>query len=217
MEPSNDDTIPQSLLVHDGELDDLRSVLEGIGTPFVDRRGPLSEADEATDWDLVVATPGRMLELQLAAPRKPIRMVIVDQDSKTLRAKLHKAGIRLMVRRPVHPAALRGLILHAIYRGPEKRRSRRVTVGAPIRMRTAWRQSPCILADLSLGGCRLISNLPVNAGKTFTLVIPAEIAGGKGYRLRARAIRSNLVKSDETCGTHSVHARFAHFRGENEL
>jgi hypothetical protein len=209
VEPSQADPIPQSLLVHDGELEDLRLVLDGIGTPFCERRGALGEADANRPWDLIVSTPSRMLELELPDSSKPIRIVIVDQDSKTLRARLHGAGIKLMVRRPVHPAALRGLILHAVYRGPEKRRSRRVTVGAPIRIRSQWRQSPGILADLSLGGCRLISNQPVKEGRTFKLVVPAEVAGsGKAYRLRARAIRSSGIESDETPGTHSIQARF---------
>jgi hypothetical protein len=209
VEPSHDDPIPQSLLVHDGELADLRLVLAGIGTPFIERRGALSEADANAPWDLIVSTPNRILGLELPAASKAIRMVIVDQDSKTLRAKLHKAGIKLMVRRPVHPAALRGLILHAVYRGPEKRRSRRVSVGAPIRLRAGWRQKPCILADLSLGGCRLISTQPVKVGKTFSLAVPAEVAGhGKAYNLRAKAIRSDEIESDKTRGTHSIHARF---------
>jgi hypothetical protein len=208
VEPSQDDAIPQTLLVHNGELDELRSVIEGIGTSLTERRGALTEADAATAWDLIVATPSRILGIGLNVTSKPIRIAIFDQDSKTLRSKLHNAGIRLMVRRPVHPAALRGLILYAVYRGPEKRRSRRVTVGAPIRVRAGWRQNSSILADLSLGGCRLISNSAIAPGKSFTLAVPAEVAGGKAFTLRASAIRSNLFKSDASHETHSVHARF---------
>ena len=63
-------------------------------------------------------------------------------DSKTLRRRLRDAGTDLIVRRPVHPAALRLLILHSLYRGPEKRRTNRVSVGATI-------QYPCKIATLS--------------------------------------------------------------------
>ena len=44
-----------------------------------------------------------------------------------------------MVRRPFHPAALRALVVHSLYRGPEKRRSPRVNVGAPVRVKLGWR------------------------------------------------------------------------------
>jgi hypothetical protein len=52
-----------TLLVHDGELDDVRDILRDIDSPFVERQGPPTYADEQTLWCLVVATPKRILEI----------------------------------------------------------------------------------------------------------------------------------------------------------
>jgi len=197
--------IAKSLLVHDGELDDLREVLEGIGTPFVERRGALSADERNTEWSVILSTPNRMLSLRV--PGTPVRIVVTDQDSKTLRNSLHRADTKIMVRRPVHPTALRGLILHALYRGPEKRQNQRVAVGAPVRLRAGLRQLPGILADVSIGGCGLIAAQPLSPGKSFSLSIPGEVAPGKAYSLKARVLSSGQVESGRA-GTYAIHAVF---------
>ena len=61
-----------------------------------------------------------------------LRIAILDGESRTVCALLRRSSFEMIVRRPVHPAALRLLLLHALYRGPEKRRTPRVSVGAPV-------------------------------------------------------------------------------------
>jgi hypothetical protein len=180
-----------TLLVHDGELTDLHVLLEELGTPFRERLGALEADDHDAPWDLIVGTPQRMLAL----PSRPAgasqeRIAICDQDSRTLRDSLRRAGIDFMIRRPVHPAALRGLLLHALYSGPEKRRLRRASIGAPVRYRTGWRQHSAILADLSLGGCRLLTQQSARDNKRIRVLLPADIAGGRGLTLKARVLRT---------------------------
>src|SRR5258706_192259 len=93
-----------------------------------------------------------------------------------------------MVRRPVHPAALRALVVHALYRGPEKRRSARVNVGAPVRMKIGWRPRAALLVDLSVSGCRLITDRAIDPGASFRLLMPAALAGGKALAIEARVV-----------------------------
>jgi hypothetical protein len=183
--------IPTSLLVHDGELADVCALMGQLGLEFTERRGSPRPEDEARSWDLVVSTPRRLLELEVGvAGSQPVRIAILDKDSKTLRSMLQRAGIGLIVRRPVHPAALRLLILHSLYRGPEKRRALRVSVGAPVRYRAGLRRRSGIMADLSLTGCRLLSTHPLERGRSLNLSIPAELAGGKGFRLTGTVVRT---------------------------
>ncbi len=199
---------PGTLLVHDGELADLRALLEELGTRFTERLGALEAEDHEAAWHLIIGTPQRMLALPpQAAAASQKRMAICDQDSRTLRNSLCRAGIDLMIRRPVHPAALRALLLHALYRGPEKRRLPRVSIGLPVRYRMGLRQHPAILADLSLGGCRLLTQQPAPRNKSITLLLPADLAGGRGLNLKARVLRTGSCAAQPP-GTTPLIAKF---------
>ena len=181
---------PPTLLLHDGELADVRLLLCALGKPFLERLGDLSPQDEEVPWELVIATPRRVLdEAMLSLNPRPTLISLCDRDSRTLRTSLRRAGVQLMVRRPVHPAALRALLLHALYRGPEKRRTARVTVGAPVSLRAGLRKQSVVLADLSHGGCRLISSRPLEARKPIKLFVPSEVSGGKAFSLRGTVLR----------------------------
>ena len=197
-----------TLLVHDGELSDLRALLEDLGTPFVERHGGLGPEDREIRWDLVIAPPRLMLDLQLReAASNPLQIAVLEQDSRTLRNSLRRAGISLIVRRPVHRSALRALIVHALYRGPEKRRSARVSIGAPVRFRAGWRQRSAILADLSVSGCRLLTEHPTERGRSFVLQLPTAVSGGKAFSVKARVLQSGVAEGAPG-GTSYVTARF---------
>lgn len=205
---------PTTLLFHDGELADVRSLLEGLGTPFVERHGVLLPEDQGRGFDLAIATPQRMLDLRFArGEARPVLIAICDADSRSLRKSLSRAGIQLMVRRPVHPTVLRALVLHAIYRGPEKRRNPRVSIGAQIHFRAGWRKRPAMLADLSTGGCRLITHHPVEARKSITLSIPADVAGGKSFSIKARVL-GEVGESEEG---HILTATFVNLKKKHLL
>ena len=172
---SKSDSNPAVLLAHDGELDDVRDLLSGLGLAFVECRCQDEPDDPGRPWALVVATPGRLLKLDLPAEpdSRRVQMAIGDSDSRTLRKTMSQRNIDFFVRRPVHSEALRLLIVHALYRGPEKRRVRRVAVGAPVRFRTALRRHSAILVDLSERGCRLMSEHAADPGLGIKLGIPS--------------------------------------------
>jgi hypothetical protein len=193
---------PVILLVHDGELADVRALLGRLGAAVEERRGPPTREDAEGAPDLVVATPKRMLEFPLCADaRAPTRIAILDNDSRTLRAMLRRAGIDLVVRRPFHPSVLRLLVLHSLYRGPEKRRASRVCVGTAVRFRLGLRRRTALLADLSLSGCRLITDRPPKLGRRIALRLPAELGGGRPLALRAMVAR---ISRSDTGGPRHV-------------
>jgi PilZ domain-containing protein len=180
---------PAVLLVHDGELSDLAGVLTGLGVELHDRLGAPTESERAWSWDLVVGTPRRLIELDGGPGHPGERIAVLAGDSRTARALVARTGIRRVVRLPVHPAALRLLVLHALYRGPERRRTPRVGIGAAIRFRSGLRRRAAILVDLSRRGCRLLTTDAVAQGRRLSLVIPAEVAGGRALSLMGLAGR----------------------------
>jgi hypothetical protein len=203
-----------SLLVHDGELDDVRSLLEELAAPVVERRGNTTPGDEGTRWRLVVSTPKRLLELAAHGDTdSTLRIALLEKDSRTLRSMLQRAGVDLIVRRPVHRAALRLLLLHALYRGPEKRRNQRVSSGTPVSVRTGLRRRSAVLADLSTRGCRLLTDGPLPKGRDVVVAIPPSAAGKRALRLRGLVVRTSLSElpgsSSNAIGFRRLSARAA--------
>jgi hypothetical protein len=198
---------PSILLLHDGELANLAAVIEPLGG--IDRRENPTELDCARVWDVIIASAGRMLELhEHLSDTSAIRIAVLDGDSKTLRKMLQRVDTDLLVRQPVHPAALRLLILHALYRGPEKRRTTRVSMGAPIRFRSGLRRRPAILAELSTRGCRMMVDSGchrVIPDRLVTVVLPPEVTDDK----RPLSLRGHVMRvSSAEAGTDVIAVLF---------
>ena len=215
MTETSEATLPNTLLLHDGELADLRELLEALDQPCVERLGGPLPDDLGELWGLVVGTPPRLLDPQwLASNPDAPQIAICDRDSRTLQASLRRAKVELMVRRPVHPAVLRALLLRALYRGPEKRRAVRVGIGAPVSLRVGLRKQMALLADLSAGGCRLLSPRVLETGRAVKLLVPKEISGGKAFSLRGSVLR----RSEQPLGDPAYTLRFGAMRsGTREL
>ena len=183
-------SLPATLLIHDGELADVRELLIELGVKFGEHCGQPSLEETQAASNLVIATAKRMIELAAETlPRKAVRIAVLGSDSRTLRTMLRRAEINLLVRRPVHPAALRLLILHSLYRGPEKRRTDRVLVGFPVRYRVGLRRRRAMLVDLSLAGCRLVTEQRLDIGKRIALQLPSDVGGGRPLTVMGDVVR----------------------------
>jgi hypothetical protein len=182
---------PKILLQHDGELADIAALLAELGASIAERLGAPAAEDGETSWRLVVASARRALELPSNLLRaSTFRVAVLEGESRIVRSQLRRASFELVVRRPVHPTALRLLLLHALYRGPEKRRTPRVSVGAPVHFRAGLRRHRAILAEISQRGCRLLSSRRTRVGQTLTLQIPAALAGGRAFSLKGLVVRA---------------------------
>ena len=149
---------PPVLLVDDGELDDVRAVLEEIGAEFAHLRGGAVPAGLESPDQLFIATPRRaMLAKNWPSGPLPIKIGVVTEDSNTLRSMLKRIGFDLLIRRPVHPYALRLVLLRALYSGSERRNDQRLPIGCPVSFRSGFRRKTATLADLSLRGARLLA------------------------------------------------------------
>jgi len=188
-------TRPAVLLIDDGELDDVAALLAELGSAvaralpedLVPGRGALRG-----DLRLIVATGRHALGLTEFPCRptdpEPTRVAVVSGGSRMLRGALQRVGFHYLVRRPVHPDALRLLLTRLLYEGPEKRRAERVAVGAPISFRAGVRRRSGTLVELSATGCRLLAGAAPAQGAKVTVYFP-DPDGGHAIPVRGGVVR----------------------------
>jgi hypothetical protein len=190
------------LLIHDGELADVRDTFDDLGLGFVESPSARATSESMREAGIVIASPRFLLETLVAEDFGGVRIAITEGESKTLRGMLHRSGIEWLVRRPFHPAALRLLVLHCMYRGPEKRRASRVSIGAAVHYQVGWRKRGALLAEISEHDCRILAPRPVAIGRRLRVRLPSELAGGKALVLEGRVVRAG--KAAEGDGAHEV-------------
>ncbi len=191
------------LLVHGGELADVRELLDELGLGFAESSPRTTDLQDYRDASVVLATPQYLANrLQAGEPGRAIRIAIIEESARTLRAMLIRGGVDWLVRRPFHPAALRLLLLHCIYQGPEKRKFRRVSIGAAIHFQTGWRKRGALLAEISPRDCRILSSKPVGVGRRLKLRLPGELAGRRVLHLDGRVVRTSPPEDGD--GSHEI-------------
>lgn len=187
-------TTPSVLLLDDGELDDVRELLDELQSECLHLRGGEIPEQIEPPERLFIATPRRAMMAKEWPPGRgtspdPYKIGIVSEDSNTLRSMLRRIGFNLLIRRPVHPYALRLLILRALYCGDERRRESRVPVGYGISYRNGVRRRRAMLVEFTARGCRLLSDHPIRIGSRLTLNLPTEVTGNRSLQLRAKVVR----------------------------
>jgi hypothetical protein len=199
---------PAVLLLDDGELDDVQEILDAARVPYGRVRGGAIVSKTPPPSRLLVSTPRRIEAVHLPEPGDPeaeglVRIVVVSEDSTTLRARLREVGFDYLVRRPVHPEALRLLLLHCLYAGEERRAEPRVPVGFEVSFRTGLLPRRATLADLSTRGCRLLSKWALEPGKRITVTIPQRAGVAESIAVKGRVIRMSL---DERLGAEGPYS-----------
>lgn len=188
---------PSVLLLDDGELDDIQEVLDEIGAAYARVRGGAIVDGTPPPKHLLIATPRRIDAVSKVRndPNQPdpVRLVVVNEDSIGLRDQLRRSGFDYLIRRPVHPEALRLLLLRGLYRGDERRREPRVAVGFEVNFRSGLRSRRAVLADLSARGCRLISADPLTAGRRIRVNIPEALESDIPVTISGRVLRVDEV------------------------
>ncbi len=193
-------TAPSVLLLDDGELDPVQSLLEELGCSFVRVRGGGLDDEPPCARELIIATSRRAIahlkpidELDSTSDFNPewmpTRIAVVREDSWQLRAQLRLLGFDFLVRLPIHPKALRVLLLRTLSHGPERRRSVRFSVGASASVHSQKRSHDVILRDISRHGCQLVSTSPDSLGHQVQLALSPEITHGPPLCLPGNIVR----------------------------
>jgi hypothetical protein len=215
---------PAVLLLDDGELDDVQAILDEARVSYGRVRGGAIVADTPAPSRLLVTTPRRIEAVRLPdEPLAPdlIRMVVVSEDSPTLRARLREVGFDFLVRRPVHPEALRLLLFHCLYQGEERRAEPRVPVGFEVSFRTGLLPRKATLGDLSTRGCRILSRWALEPGKRITVTIPQRAGVPESISVKGRVVRMSLdehlewVLEERARGPATIHGEAASHADES--
>lgn len=191
---------PGTLVLDDGELGDVRAALDELGIEYTYLRGGATEGVAVEPpANLLVATARRALRLgegrrrgRNVAPSgepRPVRIAFTPEDSPALRRQLRQHGFDYLVRPPVHPGALRLLLLRALYRGPERRVAVRYPVGAQVTWRAGLRRRPATLLEIALRGCRLLADRAAEPDTRIQVQVPKDLTGGRALSLPGWVLR----------------------------
>jgi len=185
----------EALLIDDGELDDVCAMLKALGVDPVRRQADLDEGFR--DWERpprAVVVSARAAARLAVDPRAGesgiVTIAVAESGSQTLCRMLRRQGYDYVVRRPVHPEALRLLLMRALYRGSERRAKPRVPVGCEVAGRWGIWRRPATLLEISGGGCRFLGPEAPKPGTRVSVRIPGGVAGERGLTLRGRVRRS---------------------------
>ncbi|MGH0032351.1 MAG: PilZ domain-containing protein [Myxococcota bacterium] len=192
---------PRVVVCDEGELDDVCQLLGRLGeTPLRLRPADLSEL---RDWERpsrLLVTPVRVAlseNLPLSnGPDASVSIAVADSDAQSQCTAMLRRGFDYVVRRPVHPEALRLLVMQVLWRGREHRGVARFPFGADIRWRQGLHTGRCTMIEISAHGCRLMTRQPFKLGDRIHLRVPAALTGSRSLRLRGRVVRRDRLTSD---------------------
>ncbi len=190
------------LLIDDGELGAALDELQQLDVVIDHVPGDPKAEDLEPPYELVVSSVRRAPALGAAleaagAGTKPPWVAIHHQDFLPLRDRLRRAGVDYLVVDGVSSEALRLLFLHALYRGPERRRAPRLPVGAEVRWSAGERSGTACLLDLTVQGCRVSGPTGIEAGDRLTVSFPSGISAGRELRLDGRVTRADFGPAPE--------------------
>jgi len=191
---------PRVVIVDDGELMEVRTVLHDLGVYF-DQMTVDAACREPLPAGLLVSTAHHAVELerhrQSGDPsRRPLHVVVMYELSRTMQSMLERSTCDVVVSSPVNPDVLRLLVQQALYRGKEKRREPRVAIGEPVKIKSNGRAASAMLAQLSMRGCGLVCERAASTGDTFTVLFPASLTGSGSYPLEGRVINARVFERD---------------------
>ncbi|MDP6980495.1 MAG: PilZ domain-containing protein [Myxococcota bacterium] len=192
------------LLLDDGELDPVVSILERSGLSYRRLRGGEISEDLPPPKALLIATPRHVDKVRPgsppgALPGRPVRIVAVQEDSPSLRRMMRSKGFHLLIRQPAHETVWRLSIQRALFQGDERRREVRLPVGAQISLTPSDTEPadaqptaprPSILLDISNRGCHFAGDTPFPIDAHVSFELSANTTGTAPLVLRGRIIRT---------------------------
>lgn len=196
---------PRATFVDDGELQDVRRLLDALAVEYTDARNH-DEFAASDGCDLLISSARRALATPFRgdeAPALPCRLhvVVYDAISEGLRRILSRSGCDVAVGRPVHTAVLRLLVEHAGYGGPERRGRSRVAMSIPVRLQRATGELSATIVQLSDRGCGLVSANAASIAERVEIVLPPEFSAESPAGISARVVE---VTPTDRAGAHGL-------------
>jgi hypothetical protein len=174
---------PQALIVDDGELCDVRDAFHALGIGFAEAKDG-NPRDEVMLLVTNAASAHRMANGDARRPRHHLHLVVSDATE----AAVESVACDFLMRRPVTKDVLRLLVERARYVGPERRRMTRVALGTPVVVRHDGAEQSAILAQISVGGCGLVTAFPLKSDTSVRIELPRDLTGPRHLSLTGRVI-----------------------------
>jgi len=187
-----------------GELEATRALLNELHIAWNDFSGRREGG-----FDLLISTPRHALARRVESEGMHARThIVVAKDlSRTLRKQLERHTCDFVIEAPLHPAALRLLIEHSLYQGPERRSGLRAMLAAEVKFKAGFMSKKATLMQLSERGAGLMVDQPISADE-ISLRLPAAWTPGGKLDLKARVVDQHLF--DE--GGHLVSLVFTNLK-----
>ncbi len=202
------------MVVDDGELADVRKTLADLSVDFVHLRGGAVPRQLEPPSQLFITTARRASLARGWLENRPTCVAVVEEDSVSLRGMLRTLGFAYLVRRPIHPTALRLTLLYSLYRGEERRAAPRAPIGEEVTVRHGLRTQNALLADLSPHGCRLACEHPLKEGSRATVQLPPALLGISGVSLTGRVLWVDEQEDAEGPNRYNMALRFGKMKEE---
>jgi hypothetical protein len=191
-ESTRRDDHPGAIVIQrENELSEFVELLEGFDVPVKIFSQGLPTLDQLGGAALVIVAGKRLVDS--GTPHLslwPRTIAVLDDSSKTLVSHLNRLGAAIVLRRPIHPRTLRLLLLHEIYRGPERRRKPRTLIGHPVRVTSGLFPHRATLVDLSSTGVRIDLAQPLKVGANVRVLLGRDLTLAKAIKLKVRVVRS---------------------------
>jgi hypothetical protein len=184
------------LIIDGGELEDVYQLLSDLGVETL-RLDPCVNLD-VHQWPtrVLIAGVDRAEALREAASKPGCTAIGFTTDtSGDLGASARKAGFDYLVRRPVHPEALRLLIERVLYPGRERRDLPRLPAGCDVMWLAGLRAGHGTLVEISHGGCRILAKRKIALGTGLKIRLPRSHVGGFGLMLQGRVVRTRRPRA----------------------
>jgi hypothetical protein len=176
---------PKIWIIDDGELAEIRSLLQDAALAFGE-----GEPRPGCRVQLLVTSARRTLIDNEKQPAADTHLVVFEDASRGLRKVLERSGCDLVMPLPLNMHAFRLLLSYALYEGPEKRRSRRVMLSSPLKIKRGLLWNNATLISLSLRGCGLITDTQLRMGREQELKLPGTLTQRGEVRLNGRVLSS---------------------------
>ncbi len=191
----------QALLIDEGELGLALSLLEELRVEFCHLRGsqvqhPLMQPERLLITTSVLAAKLRLRRARIGHTDPPFWMAFVRSEVRSERRMLRDSGFDYLIPEAVHPAALRLLMMRALYRGENTQSVARVSFGAEITIGSSVRRQPAVLIDLSPRGCKLLTQKALRPRTSLSIHIPHDDPRGKPLQLEGVILRSTSAECE---------------------
>ncbi|MDJ0853075.1 MAG: PilZ domain-containing protein [Myxococcota bacterium] len=182
------------LIVDDGELNDVRDLLNELEVEYLEANG--FSAPGLPEAVSLMITNGRHALAEQPKPRSEIHLVVYDSASRTVRKLLERAGCDLLLERPVSPHTMALVAAQALYAGPERRRAPRVVVSAPVKLQTRGRPRNATLVQLSLRGCGVVTDQDLKIGQEIKVLMQKNLTGGETLEASGPVLSLDAADND---------------------